>query len=152
MFKRYLYKIIYPIARFYWFLFRPQSQGVKCVIEHNGNVLMIRNAYTRINQWTFPGGGVKKNESPEDAIKREVAEETGINVLELNKLGQFFTTQEYKEDRVHCFYATTKDMETTKDHAEIQEIKWFPVNEIPNSIAPSVTKVLKLFRESNMSM
>ncbi|MEK7195749.1 MAG: NUDIX domain-containing protein, partial [Patescibacteria group bacterium] len=77
MFKRILYKIVHPLMRFYWFLVHPKTSGVKCLIEHDGKFLVIRNTYGEMH-WTLPGGGIKKGESPEQAVLREVKEEVRI--------------------------------------------------------------------------
>jgi ADP-ribose pyrophosphatase YjhB (NUDIX family) len=45
-------------------------------------VLLTRmSARTRIEgRWTLPGGGIDHGEDPRDAVRREVAEETGLQV------------------------------------------------------------------------
>ena len=73
------YKLAYALLRVYWFIFRPQIYGVKCLIEFEDSILMIRNTYGDM-RWTFPGGGYKRNESPEMAAAREVREEVGISL------------------------------------------------------------------------
>jgi 8-oxo-dGTP diphosphatase len=52
------------------------------VIEYQKKILLIkRSAKTsRSGQWCFPGGGIKENESPEDACIREAKEETSLDI------------------------------------------------------------------------
>jgi len=38
----------------YRFAFRPSMFGVKCVVEHEGRWLLVRNTYGR-GYWTLPG-------------------------------------------------------------------------------------------------
>ncbi len=40
--KRMLSKLIYPCLKLYWFLVRPKTFGVKCVIQHRGMLLLKR--------------------------------------------------------------------------------------------------------------
>jgi 8-oxo-dGTP diphosphatase len=47
--------------------------------DDRGSVLLVRQAAGQ-TLWTLPGGKVKRNESLERAIKREVREETGLSV------------------------------------------------------------------------
>ncbi|MGD6802927.1 NUDIX hydrolase [Rossellomorea vietnamensis] len=48
------------------------------VIVRDGHVLMVRQYVQRGDIiWTFPGGGIEKGETPEQAMIREVKEETG---------------------------------------------------------------------------
>jgi len=55
------------------------SAGV--IAEHEGRVLLVRHVLPgRYDFWVAPGGGVKDEESYEEAAAREVREETGLNV------------------------------------------------------------------------
>lgn len=54
-----------------------EREAVKGVIIEDKNILMIK---TNLGDYKFPGGGVKKNESYEDTLKREMLEETGYMV------------------------------------------------------------------------
>jgi len=57
--------------------------AVKAIIQFNGKVLIIkRSAYDSINAhvWEFPGGRIHFGEELNDALIREVKEETGLNV------------------------------------------------------------------------
>lgn len=46
------------------------------VLDGKGRVLMIR--HRKLGVWLFPGGHVEENETPDDAVLREIFEETGI--------------------------------------------------------------------------
>lgn len=37
-----LYRAADRLRRIYWFVARPATRGVKCVVEHDGSILMIR--------------------------------------------------------------------------------------------------------------
>lgn len=59
------------------------------IINKEDKVLMIKRAKKEGNlEWAFPGGKVEENETKEEACIREVFEETGINVVVVNKLGE----------------------------------------------------------------
>jgi 8-oxo-dGTP diphosphatase len=52
--------------------------GALCLIEHEGRLLMLRQLHRR--GWTFPGGLVNRGENAAEAVVREVAEETGLQI------------------------------------------------------------------------
>ena len=56
------------------------------VIIQNGKVLLIHRIREDREYWVFPGGGVEENETIEEALDREMAEELSIVVQEKNFL------------------------------------------------------------------
>lgn len=61
--------------------------GVGAVVFHQGNVLLVRRGREPLKgQWSLPGGAVELGETLEEAIFREVWEETGISVAAMSLL------------------------------------------------------------------
>ncbi len=68
--------------------------GVGGVVIRAGEVLLVRRAYPpRAGEWSLPGGRLELGESLVDGVRREVREETGIEV-EVGPVVEVF-------DRVH---------------------------------------------------
>jgi 8-oxo-dGTP pyrophosphatase MutT (NUDIX family) len=129
-FKKLFYEIIHPIIKFYGFLFRPNTKGVKCAIDFKGKILFVRLNYAH-RGWTLPGGGVKRNESFEEAIRRETMEEVGVNLEKVEKIGEYKAVVEYKNDNVVCFYSKVSKPDFKVDGFEIAEAKWCDPDLIP---------------------
>jgi ADP-ribose pyrophosphatase YjhB (NUDIX family) len=143
--KKIFYKIINPFRTAYRFVFRPRTKGVKCLIESNGRFLMIRNSYGH-RQWTFPGGGIDRNELPERAAQREAQEEVGVQVANPVLLGEYFSARQYKRDTIYCFYSRVHTDYFKIDNDEVSEASWFAENDIPELRSGAVEKVLNLYR------
>jgi nucleoside triphosphatase len=62
----------------------PEATVGALVVRSNGDVLIVRSNKWN-NKYTVPGGHIEIGERAEDAIKREVKEETGLDV-EVEKL------------------------------------------------------------------
>ena len=62
-FRRAAYRLAYGLLRVWWFIRRPQVAGVKCLLTHGNEVLLVRHTYGP-DVWDLPGGGVKSGESP----------------------------------------------------------------------------------------
>jgi 8-oxo-dGTP diphosphatase len=139
-----IYKFIYSFLKIYWFIFRPRTQGVICLILSGDELLLIRHTYGR-SAWTLSGGGLKKNESKEGAIKREVKEELGLDITP-EYIGEFTHNPDYKIDTVFCFVARIAKIEPKIDHLEIKEAKWWNIHNIPEDHSMSLQRVILMHK------
>ena len=58
----------------------PVRHRAAAVIVHDSRLLMVHEHDTH-EVWTLPGGGIEPGESAEDAVRREVSEETGLRAV-----------------------------------------------------------------------
>ncbi len=56
------------------------SARARAVILRDDNILLIFRRKAGKEYWTLPGGGVEEDETPEQAVLREVMEETTVTV------------------------------------------------------------------------
>jgi 8-oxo-dGTP pyrophosphatase MutT (NUDIX family) len=55
-----------------------------CIVK-NRRILLLHHA--KLGKWLFPGGHIEENETPDQAVLREVKEETGLDFEFLNFSG-----------------------------------------------------------------
>lgn len=66
------------VRRAWWFVARPRVEGVLAVpLTPEGRLVLVRLTYD--HGWHLPGGGVKRGETAEAAVLRELAEEIGMS-------------------------------------------------------------------------
>ncbi|MFH1308733.1 MAG: NUDIX hydrolase [Patescibacteria group bacterium] len=138
--------IIFPLVKLYWFIFRPETSGTKCIIEYKNRVLFIRNNYGR-KRWTFPGGRINKGEIPEQTIKREIKEEVGLDISDLKLLDIFISTAEYKKDKVYLYLAKSNKKDLIIDNIEILQAKWLNIDNYPKPIGQIALKMIKIYNK-----
>jgi 8-oxo-dGTP pyrophosphatase MutT (NUDIX family) len=145
--KKFYYFFKNPIYKFYCFIFRPKSLGVKVVVENSkGEILMVRISYSH-KKWTFPGGGVEKNESFKQAAIRELEEEVGIKTENLIEMGEYLSDSNYKKNIVRCFYIHTNSSFIKIDNFEISESIWCFPGELPEGNSFSVPEIIEIYKK-----
>jgi ADP-ribose pyrophosphatase YjhB (NUDIX family) len=60
------------------------------IVDADGRILVVEHTYRRQVPWGLPGGWLKHAESPESGLRREVLEETGLQVQVESLLGADF--------------------------------------------------------------
>ncbi|WP_391118121.1 NUDIX hydrolase [Psychrobacillus sp. L3] len=56
-----------------------RNRGATVIIE-NGRVALIKRTKPHMTYYVFPGGGIERGETPEQAAIRETYEELGVNI------------------------------------------------------------------------
>ena len=140
---RLIYKIADPIRKTYWFVVRPHTKGVKCLVEHNGKVLLVQLSYVS-SGWSIPGGGVEVGEEFVDAARRECWEELGIDAYEWRKIGEYSNSAEHKNDVIECFHTRVESPLFEIDEAEVVEAQWFDPHDLPKNVRPHVRGILRM--------
>lgn len=136
-------RILHFFAKVYWKVFKPNTIGVRCIArDEEGDILLIKNQYGFDKEkWRLPGGGVKRKELPNQAVTREMKEETGydLNNIELN--GIFLNEIEGKRDYIFVFLGVIYGKENINS-PEISEVKFWPLERLPN-MSPATQRRLK---------
>ena len=131
MLPRYLFRILSRVAiQPYFRLTRGQTLGVRgVVIDESGRFLLVRHTY--VPGWMLPGGGVDKGESLEDAVVRELREETGVLADGRPRLISVHTNfKHFKGDHVAVFVIESWVREETSS-PEIAETGFFSPEDLP---------------------
>jgi 8-oxo-dGTP diphosphatase len=96
-------------------------------------VLLIRRGIAPFkDKWALPGGFVRVDETLDDAARRELAEETGLQDVFLEQLYTFGTVKRDPRERVVsiAYFALVQPSLVTAD-TDAAEAKWFSVTAIP---------------------
>ena len=108
----------------------PQKERVRVIVyRDDGKILLVRGRFSR-QKWALPGGGVKHNESYEQAAAREVLEEIGLKIHNLRYLGKANSHESYAKFSVQVFAAHASDYDI-KCNFEIMEAWWLNMNYLP---------------------
>jgi 8-oxo-dGTP diphosphatase len=110
--------------------------GVFAAITDGENrILCVRMNYAT-HAWTTPGGRVELGESPLDALKREVLEESGLDVVAGDLVGVY--SKPYKDDIVLFFRASVVGRNPWQPNGEISDMGYFCRSELPEPMGLGV--------------
>ena len=127
-----------------------------CVVFNNEDnkiyVLLIkRNNEPFKDYWAFPGGFVNIDESAEETAIRELYEETGLEITQIEQLKAYTSPDRDPRERVITivFIAESK-IKKVKGGDDAKEAKWFDISNLPD-LAFDHEKILKdALRRINM--
>lgn len=119
--------------------------SVEAIIVSNGSLLFLkRNNNPVKGQWWFPGGRIRKGESLEEALFREVKEETGLNVIEYKLVNVYSRVFPDRHD-ITIVYLCKCDVDAVTLNDEHSEYRFF--KKIPKNVHSCL---LQAIRDSNL--
>lgn len=125
------------------------GRTVAAIVEFpNGKILLVKRATVVFKgYWALPGGRVDAGENVEQALKRELEEETGLHVRIVRKIGEYHESgvQDGIEYDYYpaCFLVRPIGGKMKKQEGEIEEISVVDLQEIPEKLAFKHAKMLQ---------
>jgi len=103
--------------------------------EEGVSVLLIKRKFEPFQKsWALPGGLVKEEESLEEAVRRELREESGVDVTYLEQLYSFGKPDRDPRNRVVSitYYGLVrpKDYQLSAQ-TDAEDVAWFNINKLP---------------------
>jgi 8-oxo-dGTP pyrophosphatase MutT (NUDIX family) len=97
----------------------------------------VRHTYGDRRAWELPGGGVKRGESPLDAVRREAREEVGADLADWREVAAVTGTWHGRRDTVWVFAAAWPGGPPDVDDLELADFAWFSPGTLPDRLSPA---------------
>lgn len=123
--------------------------GVGGVVIADGKVLLVRRASEPLKgQWSLPGGLVELGETLEEAVRRELKEETSLDVRVVAMVEAFERIMRDDAGRVRYHFVLVDYLcelaaGQPRASSDVLDIAWAPEDEIvPFALTPKATSVI----------
>ena len=111
--------------------FDNRGVSIDAVLIKDTKILLIkRGSQPYKGFWGTPGGYVDWDESAEEAVKREVKEETGLEVIKTSLIGVYSNPTRHPKQTINIVYIAYVASGEAKASDDATEVKWFPISEL----------------------
>ena len=115
------------ITRFWQMTFTVSVAAI--ITNDRGEVLLLNHVIRPLSGWGIPGGFIDAGEQPEAALRREIREETGIELRDVSP-HRVRTLKRH----VEILFRAVAVGEPTVRSREISELGWFDPDDIPSEM------------------
>ena len=105
------------------------------VCDERGRVLLLKHTLRKGSGWGIPGGFIARGEQPHDGVRREVREETG---LELDTVEIAFARTLGHVRQVEIVFRATAQSDALarlKKNFEVERAEWFSPDSLPEALS-----------------
>jgi 8-oxo-dGTP diphosphatase len=109
---------------------------VNAVTTHRGKILLgkkeEKEGHPISGEWHFPGGHIDQGEEPEEAVKREIKQETGLEV-EVHQIVDV-TSNTGSDYPFQVIYHAEADSEDAEAQDDLTDVKWVEPGDVKEEI------------------
>ncbi|HUK93998.1 MAG TPA: NUDIX domain-containing protein [Gaiellaceae bacterium] len=146
-------RVVCPACGFVCYASSKATAGA-LVVDERGRVLLARRAFDPFKgYWDIPGGFLEEGEHPLDGLRRELREETGLEVEPLDFLGVWIDSyggDSTAEATLNLYWTARATGGEARPADDVSELGWFGEDELPqpSELAfENVPQVLAAWRE-----
>jgi ADP-ribose pyrophosphatase YjhB (NUDIX family) len=110
------------------------------LVDQKGRVLLLRHTFRAGSGWGIPGGFIEPGEQPEEALRRELREEIGI---EVDSLELAFVRTLVGIRQVEIIFRGRTEGAITPRASEIAEAAWIDPAALPAGCSPDQREIIR---------
>jgi 8-oxo-dGTP diphosphatase len=110
------------------------------VTDERGRVLLLKHRFRPGSGWGMPGGFLEQGEQPDEAVRRELREEIGLEVEAI----KLVMTRAFKSPRqVEIIFTCRAAGNPEQLNFEIQKAAWFVPADLPSALSRDQRELIR---------
>ncbi len=110
------------------------------ITDERGRVLLFKHVFRNGEGWGIPGGFIKRGENPEDALRRELCEESKLELTEI----EFARARTFRRpQQLELIYRARAASEPETDSLEIASLAWRARDELPKELGDAQLRLIE---------
>jgi 8-oxo-dGTP diphosphatase len=102
------------------------------VLTEEGKILLVKRGREPFKgQWALPGGRIDEGETAEDCLKREMKEETGLEVEPVRLVGIYSDPKRDPRGIIAAAYLVRRIDGELRAGDDAEEARWFEIDALP---------------------
>ena len=110
------------------------------IFDADNQVLLLEHVFRPDDGWGVPGGFISKGEHPHEALQRELLEEVGI---ELGDIQLVFTRTLPKMRQIEIYFRAAAIGKPVPRSFEIKRAEWFDVGKLPANLSRDQRRLIE---------
>ncbi len=111
------------------------------ILDEQGRILLLEHVFRPDGGWGIPGGFLNKGEQPEAALRRELREEIGIEVADVEML---FARALTRPKQIEIYFRARAIGRPEPCSFEIKRAGWFSLDALPPELSEDQRRLIRL--------